>query len=362
MEALVDRAFWSKRRVVVTGNTGFKGSWLSAWLHQLGAIVEGYSLEMMDSPKLFGAMGLGRRMNTSIQDVRDIAAWRAFLNRFEPEIVFHLAAQSLVRASYVDPLDTYSTNVMGTATILEGVRSCGTVRAVVIVTSDKCYENKEWVWGYRERDPMGGFDPYSSSKGCAELVASAYRQSFFHPDQFDSHRVGLATVRAGNIIGGGDWNKDRLVPDFVRSVMDRRELRVRNPRAVRPWQHVLEPLSGYITLAQRLLEDGRAFSEAWNFGPLDRDAKPVSWLVDELARCWGAGATWVVDDRMQPHEAQYLKLDISKAQNRLRWTPRWSLEEAIRQTVDWYREFQNGGDMWRLSVAQIDSFSEALAE
>jgi CDP-glucose 4,6-dehydratase len=272
-----------------------------------------------------------------------------------------LAAQSLVRTSYLDPVGTYSTNVMGLVHLLEAVRTCRSVRAVLIVTSDKCYENREWLWGYREEEPMGGYDPYSSSKGCAELVATAYRRSYFLPERYAEHRVAIATARAGNVIGGGDWSEDRLIPDFMRAVVARKELLVRSPHAVRPWQHVLEPLLGYLILAEQLLVAGPTVSEGWNFGPHDHDARPVSWLVDNLAKLWGDSARWRLDDKVHPHEAHYLKLDISKARARLHWAPRWSLTDALGRVVDWYRAQQDGQDMRKICLGQIEAYERAGA-
>ncbi len=327
--------FWRDRRVFLTGHTGFKGSWLSLWLQSLGATVRGYSLPPPTTPSLFEEASVAHGMESIKGDIRDGEALRKALVEFSPDVVIHMAAQPLVRLSYAEPVDTYATNVMGTVNLLEAVRSSPTVRAVVNVTTDKCYENREWVWGYRETDPMGGFDPYSSSKGCAELVTSAYRQSFLHKGS-----AALASARAGNVIGGGDWALDRLVPDILRAFERNEPVNLRNPQATRPWQHVLEPLSGYLTLAERLHDDGQAFAEAWNFGPADRDARPVDWIVKRLARAWGSGATWEVHaDSNALHEAQFLKLDCSKAHQRLNWSPRWTLEIALDKIVAWHRDW-----------------------
>jgi CDP-glucose 4,6-dehydratase len=277
-------------------------------------------------------------------------------NKYQPEIVIHMAAQSLVRHSYADPVETYSTNVMGTVHLLETARLADSVRAIVIVTSDKCYENREWVWGYRENEAMGGYDPYSNSKGCAELVTSAYRNSYFNPKNFADHQVALASVRAGNVIGGGDWAEDRLIPDIMRAIVKGEPVLIRNPHAIRPWQHVLEPLSGYLMLAKKLWEDGATYSEAWNFGPNDEDTKPVSWIVDRLTTAWGERANWVLDGREHPHEAHYLKLECSKSKSRLNWRPRWSLEETLGAIVDWHREYQTGKDMREVTLRQIAAY------
>lgn len=357
----MNSAFWNGKRVFVTGHTGFKGGWLSLWLDRLGAAVSGYSLPPPTTPSFFEVAHLAGRIETRLGDVRDPAALTTALRDAAPEIVFHLAAQPLVRPSYDDPVGTYATNVMGTVHLLEAARGCPSVRSVVVVTSDKAYENREWEWGYREGEAMGGYDPYSNSKGCTELVVSAYRSSFFNPGQFDRHRVAVATARAGNVIGGGDWATDRLVPDFMRAIVARQQLRIRSPHAIRPWQHVLEPLSGYLLLAQRLHEVGPPFAEAWNFGPHDRDARPVEWLVSRLVSLWGEGASWRLDEQVHPHEAHYLKLDISKARGRLGWEPRWDLGETLSRVVDWYRGHARGQDMSQLSLDQIAAFEAAAS-
>ncbi len=322
----MNMAFWRGKRVFLTGHTGFKGSWLSLWLQQLGAEVTGYALQPPTNPSLFDVANVGARHDIASSATSAMAQpLSRAMREAAPDIVIHMAAQPLVRHSYVDPVETYSTNVMGTVHLLEAVRQTPSVRAVVNVTTDKCYENKEWVWGYRENEPMGGYDPYSNSKGCAELVTSAYRSSFFNPAKYGEHRVALATARAGNVIGGGDWADDRLIPDILRAISAGQPVVIRNPHAIRPWQHVLEPLSGYLQLAQRLYEDGVAYAEGWNFGPNDEDAKPVQWIVERLTQQWGEGASWQLDDGDHPHEAHYLKLDCSKAKMRLDWQPRWHL-------------------------------------
>ena len=359
VEAVVSSEFWHDKRVFITGHTGFKGGWLALWLHKLGAKVSGYSLPAPNSPNLFQVAGIDALVDNTFDDVRNLGAITAAMQATVPDVVFHLAAQSLVRPSYQDPVGTYSTNVMGTVHVLEAVRSCASVRSVVVVSSDKAYENREWDWGYRESEPMGGYDPYSNSKGCTELVVSAYRSSFFNTRQFEQHRVAVGSARAGNVIGGGDWANDRLVPDFIRAIRCGEALRVRSPHAIRPWQHVLEPLSGYLLLAQKLFEHGCAAAEGWNFGPHDQDARPVAWLADTLVRLWGADARWHLDDDIHPHEAHYLKLDISKARNQLQWEPRWRLEEALSRVVDWYRAHDAGEDMRQISFNQIAAY-EAL--
>ncbi|WP_028007999.1 CDP-glucose 4,6-dehydratase [Solimonas flava] len=356
MEALVDADFWRGKRVFVTGHTGFKGSWLSLWLHKLGASVVGYSLPPPTNPSLFEAAGVERLVDTTFGDIRERETLVAVMRKAEPDIVFHMAAQPLVRLSYQDPVGTYATNVMGTVHVLEALRASPSVRAAVIISSDKCYENKEWDWGYRENEPMGGYDPYSNSKGCTELVVSAYRSSFFNAEKFDKHRLALASARAGNVIGGGDWAGDRLVPDFIRAIVAGEELRIRSPHAIRPWQHVLEPLSGYLVLAQKLFADGSRYAQGWNFGPNDQDAKPVEWLVERLVQLWGDGARWRLDDQVHPHEANYLKLDISKVRGKLGWEPRWSLSDALANVVEWYRAHVAGADMRQISLQQISAY------
>lgn len=355
---MIDRAFWRARRVLVTGHTGFKGGWLCLWLQQLGAEVTGYALAPNTSPNLYDAAAVGSGLRQSIlADIRNLDRLCEVLRSARPEVVIHMAAQPLVRASYDDPIETYAVNVLGTVTLLEAIRRSGGVRSVVSVTSDKCYENREWVWGYRESDPMGGFDPYSSSKGCAELVTAAMRSSFFHPESWSEHKVAVASARAGNVIGGGDWAEDRLVPDLVRAFSAGRAAAVRRPDAIRPWQHVLEPLSGYLVLAERLVDEGPEFADAWNFGPDESDSREVGWLADRVGKLWGEGARFEGDRRAHPHEATYLKLDCSKARARLGWRPRWRLERALDETVAWYHAFYRGTDVRALSVGQIEAYS-----
>jgi CDP-glucose 4,6-dehydratase len=355
----MEPAFWRNKRVLVTGHTGFKGSWLSLWLQSLGAEVVGFARDPSTDPSLFLLASVGRGMASVIGDVNDAHSLRKVFVEYKPEIVFHLAAQSVVRLGYAEPVETYTTNVLGTVNVLESIRQIQGVRAAVVVTSDKCYENNEWDWGYREIEPLGGRDPYSSSKACAELVSAAYRASFFSDKNSSSMHTALATVRAGNVIGGGDWTRDRLIPDIIRAILAGSPLKVRNPDAVRPWQHVLEPLGGYLDLAERLWTDGDKFAEAWNFGPSDRDSKPVSWLVARLVDEWGHGAGWEVDDGAHPHEAHYLRVDSSKANARLGWFPRWDLNAALRLIVQWHKAHQAGADMQAVVLDQIRSYGEA---
>ena len=346
----VTSGFWAGKRVFLTGHTGFKGGWLALWLTELGADVHGYALQPPTRPSLFDVVGLERRIASStIADVRDGSALAAAMRAARPDVVFHLAAQPLVRQSYRDPVETYATNVMGSVHLLEAVRGMECVRAVVNVTTDKCYENHERSEPYREDDAMGGHDPYSSSKGCAELVTAAYRRSFLA-----ARGVRVATARAGNVIGGGDWAEDRLIPDFLRAIDAGRELEIRSPNATRPWQHVLEPVSGYMLLAQRLCEGGEAFDGAWNFGPSLDDAKPVQWIVRRL--CEGVpGASWRVGDSPQPHEAHMLSLDSTRAHRLLGWRPRWSLTDALQRTLEWHLAWKTGRDLHAVCVAQIQA-------
>ena len=353
----VNAQFWRGRRVFLSGHTGFKGSWLSLWLQQLGAEVTGYALAPPTTPSLFAVARVDSGMRSVIADIRDAQALAAAMQAAQPEIVIHLAAQALVRPSYLDPVATYATNVMGTVHLLEAVRQAGSVRAVVNVTSDKCYENREWIWPYRENDAMGGHDPYSSSKGCAELVAAAYRNSFFPPERHAEHGVALASARAGNVIGGGDWAVDRLVLDILRAIAAGQPVTLRNPGATRPWQHVLEPLSGYLLLAERLVSEGAAYGEGWNFGPADGDAQPVSWIADRLTARWGEGARWIVAADARFHEAHQLRLDCAKARVRLGWKPRWTLEEALARIVEWQRAYLAGEDVAACSRRQIEEFT-----
>jgi len=349
----VDPAFWRGKRVLLTGHTGFKGGWLSLWLQQLGARLQGYALAPEGEHSLFVEARVAEGMGSTLADIRDLAALRAAVDAFRPEIVIHMAAQPLVRQSYLDPVETYATNVMGTVHLLEAVRHAPGVRAVVNVTTDKCYENDDRAAGYREDEPLGGHDPYSSSKGCAELVTSAYRRSFFAGG---AAGPALASARAGNVIGGGDWASDRLVPDILRAFQRGEPVVIRNPAATRPWQHVLEPLAGYLVLAQRLFDEGAAFAEGWNFGPLDEDARPVQWIVERLAERWGQGARWRLDAGAHPHEARFLKLDIAKARARLGWTPRWRLDDALARIVAWQHAWLAGDDVRALCLAQIDDY------
>ncbi|MDF2924155.1 MAG: rfbG 1 [Paenibacillaceae bacterium] len=357
------RSFWSDKSVLVTGHTGFKGSWLSLWLESLGARVTGYALPPAGSPNLFELCELERSIPTVYGDIRNRSLLLQTIRDAQPEIVFHLAAQPLVRYSYVNPAETYEVNVMGTVNLLESVREAAAegagIRAVVNVTTDKCYDNKEWVWGYRENDRLGGFDPYSNSKACAELVTSSYRSSYFPPGKHAAHGLGLATARAGNVIGGGDWSEDRIIPDCVRALFTGSKPAIRNPAAIRPWQHVLEPLRGYLLLAQSLAEEGGRFAEAWNFGPGDEDVKSVEWLVRKIGTCWGRQDFYECATGGHPHEAQSLRLDSSKARQALGWLPVWDVKQAVEQTAAWYQAYQRQADMRVICLEQLDTYGQA---
>lgn len=352
----MNAAFWQGKRVFLTGHTGFKGGWLSLWLQQLGAEVTGYALEAPTTPSLFEVARVARGMVSIVGDVRDGEALKRAMTQARPEIVIHMAAQPLVRYSYVNPVETYATNVMGVVNLLEAVRATPGVRSVVNVTSDKCYENREWPWGYRENEAMGGYDPYSNSKGCAELVTAGYRSSFFNAEKYAEHGIALGSGRAGNVIGGGDWAMDRLIPDMLRAIGAGQPVMIRNPHSIRPWQHVLEPLSGYLTLAEKLYTEGPVHAEGWNFGPHDTDAKPVEWIIERMTQEWGAGASWSLDGQNHPHEATYLKLDCSKARGQLGWHPRWDIGQTIAKIVEWHKAFDQGLDMRELSQAQITTY------
>ncbi|HEY1142780.1 MAG TPA: CDP-glucose 4,6-dehydratase [Sphingomicrobium sp.] len=344
---------WKGRRVLVTGHTGFKGGWLSLWLTRLDADVTGFSLPAPTDPSFFEQTRLAELVTHVEGDIRDLAALEAAIAEAQPEVVFHLAAQPLVRLSYAEPVETYATNVMGTVHLLDACRRVDSVRAVVCITSDKCYENREWVWPYRESDPMGGHDPYSSSKGAAEIVISAYRRSFFE------RGAGLASVRAGNVIGGGDWAADRLIPDIIRAMLAGERPLIRSPNSIRPWQHVMEALSGYMLIAERLLEGREEFASGWNFGPADEDARPVAWIVEKMLELYGAEG-WDQPSGAQPHEATLLKLDCSKARASLGWRPRLNLEAALAKVVEWHSAVANGADAREVTINQLDQYS-ALA-
>ena len=352
----MDYSFWHGKRVFLTGHTGFKGGWIALWLNHMGAEVTGFALGPPTQPNLYESAGIAGHINNITGDIRDAEAVANAVEQARPEIVFHMAAQALVRRSYRDPIETYGTNVLGTVHVLEAVRRFGNTRVVINVTSDKCYENREVLWGYRETDPMGGFDPYSSSKGCAELVAGAYRRSFF-----ESGPTRLASVRAGNVIGGGDWADDRLIPDCMRALIKDEPIVIRRPRAVRPWQHVLEPISGYLLYAQQLFE-GRELPPALNFGPWEGDVQPVGQVVESVTELWGEGARWQAQEDGGPHEAGLLTLDSTLARAKLGWRPRLRLKEALAFTVGWYKEFAAGGEIGTFTVEQIKRYESLSSQ
>jgi CDP-glucose 4,6-dehydratase len=351
---MIDQGFWQGKRVFLTGHTGFKGSWLSLWLSLLGAKVKGYALSPPTSPSLFNEAEVGKVINSQIGDIRDQKMLHESMTTFNPDILIHMAAQPLVRYSYEAPIETYETNVIGTAKVLEVARSCTNLKAILNITTDKCYENDERSEGYKENSPMGGHDPYSSSKGCAELVASAYSRSFLQ-----EQGVGLASVRAGNVIGGGDWADDRLIPDILRSFEKNKPVVIRNPKATRPWQHVLEPLSGYLVLAQKLYENQEDYTEGWNFGPNEKDVRPVDWILDKMIVKW-PNASWELDQNSNPHEAGFLKLDISKAESKLGWKPVWDLGQTLDKIIDWHQSWLNKEDMSVICIKEIAQFTQDM--
>jgi CDP-glucose 4,6-dehydratase len=351
---MIDQEFWKGKRVFLTGHTGFKGSWLSLWLCSLGAEVRGYALNPPTSPSLFNEAKIDTIIDSQIADIRDQDTLHESMTGFNPDILIHMAAQPLVRYSYDAPIETYEVNVIGTAKVLEVARSCPNLRAIVNITTDKCYENDGRAEGYKENDPMGGYDPYSSSKGCAELVASSYRRSFLQ-DQ----GIGIASVRAGNVIGGGDWADDRLIPDILRSFEKNKPVVIRNPKATRPWQHVLEPLSGYLILAQNLYKDQKKYAEGWNFGPNEKDVQPVDWILDKMISKW-PNSSWELDNNSNPHEAGFLKLDISKAKSKLGWSPVWELSQTLEKIVSWHQAWLNKDDMQAVCLTEIEEYMREI--
>lgn len=346
-------SFWAGKRVLITGHTGFKGSWLAFWLKHVEAEVCGYALAPDSQPNLYENLGLETEIDSVVGDIRNLPDFEKTLNAFQPEIIFHLAAQSLVRKSYREPVETYTTNVLGTVNVLDAARRSDSVKAIVIITTDKVYENKEWHWAYRENERLGGFDPYSNSKACAELAVSAYRNSFFAESE-----TLIATARAGNVIGGGDWSEDRLLPDVYRSLIFGDKLEIRNPASVRPWQHALEPLNGYLMLAEKLCAGEKRFADAWNFGPSDEDSREVGWILDGIRRVWDEPVNWKIADGRQLHEARLLKLDSAKAKNELQWLPKLSLREALDLTMEWYRDFKNKRDLRATTRRQIEFYMQ----
>ncbi len=354
---MIDQNFWKDKKVLITGHTGFKGSWLSMWLYSMGAKITGYALDPHTTPNLYQLAKIDSLVSSIISDIRDKDSLEKVISTIKPEIIFHLAAQPIVRDSYKNPIETYEINVMGTVYLLEAVRKSKSVKVVVNVTTDKVYENKEWYWGYRENEPLGGYDPYSSSKACSELVTSAYRNSFFNPKDYKTHGLAIATARAGNVIGGGDWAFDRLIPDITRALLSKKVINIRNPKAVRPWQHVLEPLSGYLILAQKLYQHGARYTGAWNFGPDDNDLKMVEWITNYMINKWGNRVSYKIDLRDHPHETTYLKLDNSKAKLELGWYPKWNLEIGLEKVIEWIIAYQQEKDLLEFSLQQIEEYS-----
>ena len=351
---MINRQFWHGKKVLVTGCTGFKGSWLTIWLDMLGAKIYGYSLPAPTNPSMWEDMQLEKLCTEMCYaDIRNYAHLEQYIKQVQPEIIIHMAAQPLVRYSYINPRETYEVNVMGTVNLLDAVRQSGFGKAVVNVTTDKCYENKEWLWAYRENEPMGGHDPYSNSKGCSELVTSAFINSYFG---YAGSTTIVGSGRAGNVIGGGDWAEDRLIPDIIRSFSQQQAVNVRNPNSVRPWQHVLEPLSGYLTLAEKLYTDGQQYSGGWNFGPLDSDTKTVGEIVEQMCQIWGDGATWTHDQQEHPHEANLLRLDCSKARMLLNWHPVWDSQATLTKLTLWYKAYFAEQNMLDLSKQQINDY------
>lgn len=355
MEVMVDKKFWTGKKVLITGHTGFKGSWLSLLLNFLGAKVYGYALKPPTSPSLYELCSINSFVNSTIGDIRDLQSLKRKISECNPDIIIHMAAQPLVRLSYSDPVLTYETNVMGTVNLFEAIRISrpGSLRAVLNVTTDKCYENKEWLWPYRENETLGGYDPYSNSKACSELITSAYRNSFFNTGDYSNHQIGIATARAGNVIGGGDWAKDRLIPDIFRAILNSTPVIIRNPGAIRPWQHVLDPIYGYLLLARELYSNGVEVSGAWNFGPYEKDAKSVEWIVKRLCNKWPDGASFEIIENENFHEATYLKLDSSKARNHLQWKPVWDIEASLDKVLEFMRSYRNHENLLDLCNAQI---------
>lgn len=353
LKGTVSPEFWKDKRVFLTGHTGFKGSWLSLWLQDMGAVVKGFSLSPYTTPNLFEVADVEEGMESEIGDIRSLEAITKSMTTFNPDILIHMAAQPLVRLSYIEPVETYATNVMGTIHVLEAARKCKKLKSIVAITTDKCYENKEWPWGYRENEPMGGHDPYSSSKGCCELLIASYRNSFFNT----ADTPALASVRAGNVIGGGDWSDDRLIPDILKAFEKLEPVVVRNPLSTRPWQHVLEPLSGYLVLAEELYTNGDDFAGGWNFGPKDEDCQSVEKILNTMIKTWGTGASWQMDTNSNPHEAGFLKLDCSKAGQQLKWFPKWNLEFTLKSIVNWHKEWMQNSDMKKQCLNEIKLYS-----
>lgn len=348
--------FYKNKKVLITGHTGFKGSWLCLLLNELGADVYGYALPPKTTPNLFSEAHINKIITSYLGDIRDFEKLEGVLHQIQPDIIIHMAAQALVIESYKNPRETFEINIMGTVNLLDAARTTKSVKAIINVTTDKCYENKEWYWSYRENEPMGGYDPYSNSKGCSELVTSSYRNSYFNLNKYADHGVAVASARAGNVIGGGDWSDDRLIPDFIRAITNGQNVKIRSPYATRPWQHVLEPLSGYLTLAVKLFSQGPKYAEAWNFGPNEDDAQNVEWITKTICKLWGDGASYSIDTNSHPHEANYLKLDCSKAKAELGWVPKWNIERALSSIVNWNKAYLDNEDISDVMAQQIKDY------
>ena len=359
MDKIFD-GFYKNKKILITGHTGFKGSWLCQLLNQLGADVYGYALPPKTTPNLYNEARINKIVTSFNGDIRDFEKLKVVLNQIQPEIIIHMAAQAMVMESYKNPRETFEINVMGTVNMLDAARITKSVKAIVNVTSDKCYENKEWYWGYRENEPMGGYDPYSNSKGCSELVTSSYRNSYFNINKYIDHGLAVASARAGNVIGGGDWADDRLIPDFIRAITNGHHIKIRSPYAIRPWQHVLEPLSGYLNLANKLYSQGPKYAEGWNFGPDDSDAQNVEWIIKKICKLWGEGASYRVDTEKQPHEANYLKLDCSKAKSELGWMPKWNVSTALESIVNWNKAYLNNENITEITNQQIKNYFQKI--
>lgn len=357
----LNKHFWNNKKVLITGHTGFKGSWLTYWLLKMGAKIKGISLPPSTDPNMYNLVFTNLDLESVFGDIRDLDFLQREIKKFEPDIIIHMAALTIVRESYENPIETFQTNIIGTANILEVARRLKNIRAVLCITSDKCYENKEWHWKYREVDPMGGWDPYSASKGGAELIVSSYRRSFFPREKYSSHGVAIATARAGNVIGGGDWSRDRLIPDCVRAFSNQEEVIIRNPDAIRPWQYILDLLHGYLLLAENLYIEGNKFIGPWNFGPDDEDEKSVKFILEYLTSHWGNGVSWKLDESPNPHEALYLKLDSSKARYELKWAPKLGLEGVLDFVIEWYQAHYNGAHSVReVTDRQIQNFEKMI--
>ena len=354
----MNKEFWNKKKVLLTGHTGFKGSWLSLWLQKLNANVIGFSKSIPTNPSLFELANIENGMTSIMGNVCDYDKLEEIIKEYKPEIAIHMAAQAILRESYSNPIETYTTNVMGTVNLLESIRKAGNVKVILNVTTDKCYESNESSKGHLETDRLGGYDPYSNSKACSELVTSSFRNSFFNPKEYQKHGISLASCRAGNVIGGGDWGKDRLIPDIMRGILNNEIIKIRNPNSTRPWQHVLDPLNGYLTLVEKLWSSGSEFSEGWNFGPLENDEKSVKWIVEKLTEQWSKDIKWDIDNRVNPHEENYLRLNCIKANSRLGWMRKLNLEQGLKWIIEWYKQYEQNNNMRNITEQQIEEFQK----